>query len=99
MDILILVFIFVSLALGVYRLKKHSNKVRKEMIEELDLLEDLNSPANFDWEDQDADVQPEYFKDINLEPKPTVIHPEPIVDQPKPKKRKGRPRKKQNGKA
>ena len=59
MDILILVLIFISLVLGAYRLKKHSDKIRNEMMEELDLLEDLNSPDNLDWEDQDADIHPE----------------------------------------
>ena len=57
MDTLILVLIFTSLAFGIYRLKKHSDQTRKEMMEELDLLEDLNSPNNLNWEDQEADVQ------------------------------------------
>lgn len=91
MNILILVFIFVSLALGVYRLKKHSDQTRKEMMEELDLLKDLNSPDNLNWEDQEADVQPE---------QPKVPKPTPVVEQPKPKPKnsKGRPRKNKNGK-
>ena len=59
MDTLILVLTFTSLAFGVYRLKKHSDQTRKEMMGELDLLEDLNSPDNLDWEDQEADVHPE----------------------------------------
>ena len=85
MDILILVFIFVSLALGVYRLKKHSDQTKKEMMEELDLLNDLNSPDNLSWEDQEADVQLE---------QPKVLKSTPVVEQPKPKKSKGRPVKK-----
>jgi hypothetical protein len=89
MDTLILVFIFTSLAFGVYRLKKHSDQTRKEMMEELDLLEDLNSSDNLDWEDQEADVQPE---------QPKVSKPTPVVEQLKPKKSKGRPRKNKNGK-
>jgi hypothetical protein len=91
MDTLILVLIFTSLAFGIYRLKKHSDQTRKEMMEELDLLEDLNSPNNLNWEDQEADVQPE---------QPKVPKPTPVVEQPKPKpkKLKGRPRKNKNGK-
>jgi hypothetical protein len=90
MDTLILVLIFTSLAFGVYRLKKHSDQTRKEMMEELNLLEDLDSPDNLDWEDQEADVHPE---------QPKVPKPTPVVEQPKPKpkKSKGRPRKKSNG--
>lgn len=52
MDTLILLTIFISLALGFYRLKKHSDKVRKEMIEE---MEDTSDHFT-EWEDQESDV-------------------------------------------
>ena len=52
MDTLILVLIFISLVFGAYRLKKHSDKVREEMMNELN---DIDG----DWEDQEADVHPE----------------------------------------
>lgn len=52
MDTLILVLIFVSLALGAYRLKKHSDKVREEMMNELNDFDE-------EWEDQEADVHTE----------------------------------------
>lgn len=39
LNTILIVLVLVSLSIGVYRLKKHSDKVRKKMMDEVDEME------------------------------------------------------------
>lgn len=95
MDILILITILVFIGAIVYSTRKQTKETREKMIEELNLLEELDSPIDSEWEDQEADVyttppiQSVSVSTLSTEPTPVVS-----ALKPKPKKGKGRPKKK-----
>jgi hypothetical protein len=96
METLILLLVLTLLFIGVYRARKQSSEVRKEMIEELSINEDketviIDSKVN-DWEDHEADVHQKLQPKVETTP---IVTPTPVAaPTPKSKKSKGRPKKK-----
>ena len=100
METLILLLVLTLLSIGVYRARKQSSEVRKEMIEELSINDEkettvIDSKIN-NWEDHEADVHQKPKPKVET-PSVATSTPPPVAvptSSPKPKKSKGRPKKK-----